>query len=303
MVLENVEGLRKRANARFEREVLSTLDGLRLQSRWGYRVRHTLLDVATFGVPQHRRRMIYLAAREDLGRQPELPIPTHGAQPASSFDSEGHVRWMLPLQTVRDAFEGLPEIHCGEGADVLELDGCTVYNHRAMQHSPAVQAKIAAIDGIGPISYRKLLAERPAHTVVAGHNALPVHPRLARSITVREAARLQSFPDRFRFLGPRHSQALQVANAVPPRFAYALALCASWLVHPGSSGAPSTNGSIGRILGPADGPRVRELVARGVTDEEIASELSVPLYALRRFRSDSRILRRSPAATAADRPA
>jgi DNA (cytosine-5)-methyltransferase 1 len=91
-----------------------------------------------------------------------------------------------------------------------------------MRHSDRVVAKIKQIKpGSGPISYRRLEGDL-ARTLVAGHRALPVHPTLHRTISVREAARLQGFPDSYAFCGPRAEQPLQIANAVPPPVAKAL---------------------------------------------------------------------------------
>ncbi len=72
------------------------------------------------------------------------------------------------------------------------------------------------------MSYRRL-DENAARTLVAGHRALPVHPWLNRTISVREAARIQGFDDDFVFCGPRAEQPLQVANAVPPPMAIGIA--------------------------------------------------------------------------------
>src|SRR5262249_22240449 len=76
--------------------------------------------------------------------------------------------------------------------------------------------------GEGPISYRRLEMD-VARTLVAGHRAMPVHPWLNRTISVREAARIQGFDDNYFFCGPRWEQPLQVANAVPPTVARAIA--------------------------------------------------------------------------------
>jgi DNA (cytosine-5)-methyltransferase 1 len=93
-----------------------------------------------------------------------------------------------------------------------------------MNHSAKVIQKITAITpGSGPISYRRLHADI-ARTIVAGHRALPVHPKQHWTLSVREAARIQGFEDTHVFCGPRSQQPLQVANAVPPRLAEVVAL-------------------------------------------------------------------------------
>jgi DNA (cytosine-5)-methyltransferase 1 len=98
-----------------------------------------------------------------------------------------------------------------------------LHNHRAMEHSEPVVKKIRGImPGQGPLSYRRLTWDT-ARTIVAGHRAMPVHPSAHRTITVREAARIQTLPDWFRFLGPHSEQPLQVANVVPFELARSIA--------------------------------------------------------------------------------
>lgn len=63
--------------------------------------------------------------------------------------------------------------------------------------------------------YTHPTARRPSSTIVPGHNAFPVHPTLNRTLTIREAARIQTFPDSYKFVGPIINQGLQVGNAFP----------------------------------------------------------------------------------------
>ena len=71
--------------------------------------------------------------------------------------------------------------------------------------------------------YLRLNPDEPSGTVVNVRKSMWIHPTLNRAISVREAARLQSFPDRFVFLGSKDSQYQQVGNAVPPLLAKAIA--------------------------------------------------------------------------------
>lgn len=62
----------------------------------------------------------------------------------------------------------------------------------------------------------RLDRNQPSPTLVPGHSAFPIHPWLDRQLTIREAARIQSFPDTFEYLGGTGDQCKQVGNAFPP---------------------------------------------------------------------------------------
>ena len=176
------------------------------------------LRASDFGVSQNRRRLFFVGVGPGVDL-PAAPTPTHS--PPGDAAPDGSLHQTAPLlERLRD----LPSLGPGEGAERLQLpDGRVVLNSTAMSHSPRVVAKIEAIpQGGGPISYRRL-NDDVARTLVAGHRALPVHPIEHRTITVREAARIQGFPDTYFFCGPRACQPLQVANAVPPALAQAVA--------------------------------------------------------------------------------
>jgi DNA (cytosine-5)-methyltransferase 1 len=126
--------------------------------------------------------------------------------------------------TLTEVLSALPELPHSTDAEYLIHDGRPYYNMSTMRHSQRVVDKIAKIlPGGGPISYRRLESHE-ARTLIAGHRAMPVHPRLHRTISVREAAVIQGFPLDYVFCGPKAEQPLQVANAVPPPMAKAVAI-------------------------------------------------------------------------------
>ncbi|KKN68319.1 hypothetical protein LCGC14_0452760 [marine sediment metagenome] len=188
VVFENVTGM---ATVRTRHMLDSLISGLR---RAKYDVASRVLDAYDFGAPQHRKRLFLVAVRK--GRA------------SGVFEA---LRPSNDKLTVRDAFRGLPGTQ--ERKSI---------SHVFMKHGSRVRAKLRRIKPGGPISYRRLVWESPADTLISGHRALPVHPRHPRAISVREAARLQGFDDLFLFEGYISSQIDQVANAVPPPLARAL---------------------------------------------------------------------------------
>lgn len=219
VAIENVPGMRRVEGRSFEDAVLEALKST------GYAAEAHLLRACDFGVPQLRRRLLFLGQRQDLGPAPAPPEPTHcpGTRCLCGGAATGGRCGKPATPTVLQTLEGLPALAHGQVAEYVELPGGMVLlNGSTMRHSDAVLAKIRAVQpGTGPISYRRL-HEDLARTIVAGHRALPVHPQLHRTISVREAARIQGFDDRHVFAGPRSQQPLQVANAVPPPLAEAV---------------------------------------------------------------------------------
>ena len=216
VVLENVTGLRRVNGVNFTQPIRKAIRDA------GYTVSEPAqLKASHFGVSQNRTRLFYLARREDLGPAPTPPRSTHAAPDEHPPPLGSGVTQMTPR--LEDVLSGLPDL--GPGVDLEHGfdDGRPIYNASTMAHSQRVVDKISKIGpGEGPISYRRLDREI-ARTLVAGHRALPVHPRLDRTISVREAARIQGFADDYVFAGARSNQPLQVANAVPPPVAEAIA--------------------------------------------------------------------------------
>jgi DNA (cytosine-5)-methyltransferase 1 len=218
-VMENVAALAGRRGR-------PTLDAfVRAVGQDGYACARGVFDAAHFGVPQHRKRLIVVGR---LGAEPVLPQPTHDAP-----------TWL----TVRDAIADLP-------CPFLDPRGAAQFlNHDRDNISDLNRQRIATVpEGGGradiPLElrlpchqvsvetaghravYGRLWWDRPAATITTKCNSFTrgrfAHPNLDRNITMREAARLQGFPDDFGFEGGKVPVAHQIGNAVPPPLAEAI---------------------------------------------------------------------------------
>lgn len=213
-VLENVPGVRRVNGHGFLHAIVESL------KETGFAVAPHLLRASDFGVPQRRVRYFFLARR---GRR-SPPIP----KPAATHRGHGELlaeRSGLPeTPALIDLLSELPVLGASVDAErLITEDGREFLNMSTMRHSERVIQRIKAFQpGEEPISYRRL-GPIEAQTIIAGHRALPVHPAEHRTISVREAAVVQGFPFDYFFCGPRAEQPLQVANAVPPPLAAAVA--------------------------------------------------------------------------------
>jgi len=199
-----------------------------------------------FGVPQERRRHIVIGIRKDLYGDIELKLP----EAPENFD----------VTTVGEAIMDLVDYEVGysrEYDEVLYREGeilsdyarqmregsISVKNHITTQTTETALERFKQIQqgkNFHSLSkemkstyskpertqntiYLRLEPDEPSGTVVNVRKSMWIHPTLDRAVTVREAARLQSFPDKFEFVGTKDSQYQQVGNAVPPLLAKAIA--------------------------------------------------------------------------------
>lgn len=226
-IFENVVGILSMDKGHLFKQIQTEFEGL------GYTLQHQVLNAVNFGVPQHRERVILVGFKG--ANNYIYPTPTHG---------EG----LKPYVTLKDAIGDLPILESGEKKNTY-ADGIvneflefvrSDSNDRVEEHSAPKngehlikimkalkdgQSKEDLPEDIRPKSgygntYAKLWWNKPSTTITRNF-ACPsssrcIHPRDSRAMSIREGARLQSFPDDYKFYGSDGMKRLEIGNAVPP---------------------------------------------------------------------------------------
>ncbi len=247
-VMENVPGMLSVHQTNIADIVRANFEAI------GYACSYSLVNAKWFGVPQERDRLIFIATRKGIRKL--------DASELQSFAGEFR-RARLGItrdMTVSDAIGDLPEIPNGAKADPImyvrplgrlrryveimreQSNGLLTDHVVRIQNEQDVEAFARMTEGmkyhqldrrfkryrddIFRDKYKKLIWDAPSWTVTAhlGKDCYThIHPGQARTISIREAARLQSFPDKFRFWGNLGDRFRQIGNAVPPFMAWGIA--------------------------------------------------------------------------------
>jgi len=188
IVAENVKGLRSMLKWKVENKIVSDIENL-----W-YEVNVTVLNSANYYVPQKRERIIFIANR----------INKKNFHPKPLLNSDWYI-------TTKDAIW-----------DLLTTPDNKEFNHIRTNHSKEMKKRLAKVAEWESLyknysdSWKKCPWNEASCTIKENHGGVNIHPIEPRVITVREMARLQSFPDDFIFEWPKGKQLVQIWNAVPP---------------------------------------------------------------------------------------
>ncbi|MBL0127070.1 MAG: DNA cytosine methyltransferase [Flavobacteriales bacterium] len=248
LMMENVEGLLTTKGGEYVAEVVKAF------VRLGYRVRIEKVYAHEYGVPQRRKRVIILGNR--LGKDftfPTATVPSHGRifrrggitleQAFHGLPHPGHVNQPVPYDADME----------GEWAAFLASDSGLVTDHFTPEVEPLQEQRIAALGpgqtmkdlpeqlqhpsfqkranrrvmdgtpsekrGGSPSGLKRLHYDEPSLTITGAATREFIHPIENRTLTIREAARAQTFPDHFTFIGSRSDRIQQIGNAIPPLLA------------------------------------------------------------------------------------
>lgn len=227
-MIENVPGMANLYKGEIKAEIIKRFTKL------GYNVSWQIVNAADYAVPQVRQRLVFVGLRN--GKIFEFPKP---------------VKTPDTYITCKEAISDLPPLVDNLGEEVshysqtpeteyqtqMRGENNILYNHVAINHKQFVKDVIAQVPdggnykdlppGVGEsrifhMAWTRYASNKPSRTIDTGHRN-NFHYKYNRCPTVRESARLQSFPDDFVFLGNKTQQNRQVGNAVPVRLAYYIA--------------------------------------------------------------------------------
>lgn len=216
--------------ARLERHHTSSREGLR------YNVVYRVLNAANYGVPQRRERVVFVGFREDLGIEWNFPNETHSQEALLWSQAQSHDYWdahkvarrdrimdsrlhargmgiigrpaLKPWVTVRDALSDLPD------PEFFPELAAGYHNHR---FQPGARSYVGHTGS--PLDEPAKTLKAGVHGVPGGENMLCRPDGSVRYFSVRESARLQTFPDSYRLHGSWTESMRQLGNAVPVKLA------------------------------------------------------------------------------------
>lgn len=242
-VFENVKGILTMKNGQIFKQILEIFSDENLLNGDSYNLYYRVVKASDYGIPQTRERVIIIGIKNKI-----VDIESIWENTKENLKKE--IPSFFDKVTIRDAIGNLPD-ETEDGiiknpvpkSDYEKFLSCNkefITNHNATKHSPLAISRMSHvkngenytvlnenIKSVHSGSYGRLSWNSQAQTITTRFDTPSggrfTHPDKNRTLTPREAARIQSFPDEFVFYGNRTSICKQIGNAVPPKLAYFLA--------------------------------------------------------------------------------
>lgn len=249
-ILENVKGILTMKNGKIFNEIVETFSDPANFEGDQYHIYSKIVKAVEFGIPQKRERVIIIGVLNK-----EIDIDELMQTTKEKIISEDPL-FFAPV-TIWDAISDLgtptktgiinKPFSSSTYQRALASDKPTVHNHLASHHSAKSIARMKLVDSgqnwtvlneeihsIHSGSYGRLSKDGASATITTRFDTPSggkfIHPAENRTLTPREAARIQSFPDGFKFYGTKSSICKQIGNAVPPKLAYYFALLINQII-------------------------------------------------------------------------
>ncbi len=227
--------------------VFDYLTGVLSAKKNNYVINSDVLCAADYGAPQKRMRFVVIGVKRSIAKKIDLPVGCFDEHEFRTVrDAIADLETVSPVYNLKDDrngimiehIDGLNELATSlRNSGILKNHIITKTTDTAMErfkaikqgqnfHSLDERLKTNTYTDISRTQntiYLRLDYDKPSGTVVNVRKSMWIHPTLDRAISIREAARLQTFPDSFIFCGTKDKQYQQVGNAVPPIFAKAIA--------------------------------------------------------------------------------
>ena len=244
-VMENVKGMKSMQSGKIFEEILSIFSDSEMNKGTPFCVHHRMVNAAKFGIPQKRERLVIIGTIAPLSEK-----DFDDFWKKTKDDVEKDYPKYFSAATVRDAIGNMPPVTKDGIIDnpIPETDyqrylSCQkekITNHTKSNHSKKAVERMEKIsngqnyteldekiNSVHSGSYGRLCWDEPATTITTRFDTPAggrfIHPEENRTLSPREAARIQSFPDSFVFTGTRREISRQIGNAVPPKVSYFLA--------------------------------------------------------------------------------
>ena len=238
-ILENVKGILTINNGKIFEEIKKAFEDPKNFDGHPYKIQYKVMKTVEYGIPQKRERVIIIGSLFDFDLESEIEETRKNILKTNKtfFDKVSVWDAISNLPNPTDDGNVMLNEYNNDYQKYLSSKNRKTYNHITTKHSDKAINRIAKIEinenykkldenikSVHSGSYGRLDPNKPAQTITTRFDTPSggrfIHPFENRTITPREAARIQSFPDSFRFDGTKTSVCKQIGNAVPPKLSY-----------------------------------------------------------------------------------